>query len=731
MCEFACPRQIANFTQYLGYRSAEDKYESRKRSPEGSKPRLFDRRVFNELFERVFENGHSVMLTAPPFLRMSDSELARVYSDTWLTRRDNSYQIIKPCLPDSRADMDAFVSRYLRGEANSAIKACQNEVGLSSQTSITRRLNMFITLGLVPNALLPFGYEHCGSNYIEYDKQSDRKRGRPSVFTNYRSVSSLDKKLIVKVAKSASLPTRGGKLDIGELYYEFLGLYEKENNLPPAFINENGQYQYAYPQNLRISEGAFRYHLPKLIDFDKWMKLRDGVHKYEKDHKPKRGDSKDGVLGAGHIVEFDHTQLNTHVRLPGVHDKRYSAGRPYLCIAICVYTRYILGFSLSFRPPCWDNVAQCITNTVRNKVDLAAEYGVSIASDDWSCSHIAYKYRIDNGSEYPEEQEDELMSSPFNFEGSEQVSPGRGDLKSTCENKLGGIADKIAKNPGGMEKDRDSREQDASQQALLTLEDIGAQIIEEILLHNKTADRELSLDQDMLRAGIDSSPQAQWSYSLEYQMSGGNPVSQSDLPNLTYTLMPKVYANVKSDGISLPKHPELQYDADFSEAHHWYMQKKHKLRTDEFTVTVAYQTSSVDCIYYQTEDGSIIPFKLKSQCSQYEGMSYFEFEQTKKARKQMRVDQAEQRRAGKQYNKYQQKTRIARNEQEVRFVPKNTQRSYQKDTAKHNAQMRKDQMVKDAARTHKRLSDKFPTNYGDDNQTYLPDDRPNSSEEFY
>ncbi len=722
---------VANFTQYLGYKSAEDKYEPRERKNERSKPRLFELKKFNELFERVFKNGDSAMLTAPPFLTMSDSEVAQVYSESWLTRRDKSYQIIKPCLPKNRADIEAFVSSYLRGEANSVIQACQNEIGLSSQTSITRRLNNFIALGLVPNALLPFGYEHCGSNYIEYDRQSDSKRGRPSEFTDYRGVCASDKSLMKKVANSASLPVRGGVLDIGELYYEYLDAYEKENNLPPAFINEHGEYEYAYPQNLRISEGAFRYHLPQLIGFDKWIKLKDGVHKYEKDHKPKRGDSKDGVLGAGHIVEFDHTQLNTHVRLPGVHDKRYSAGRPYLCIAICVYTKYILGFSLSFRPPCWDNIAQCIINSVKNKVDLAAEYGVSISEDDWYSFHIPYKYRIDNGNEYPSEQEDELISSPFNFEGSQQVSPGRGDYKSTSENKLGGIADKIAKNPGGMEKDRDSREQDASQQALLLLEDIGAQIIDEILLHNKTAERELSLDQDMLRAGVDSSPQSQWRYSLEYQMSGGNPVAKSDIPNLTYTLMPKAYVNVKPDGLSLSKHPELQYDADFPDAHHWYMQKKHKLRTGEFTVKVAYQSSSVDCIYYQVEDGTIIPFRLKSQCSQYEGMSYFELEQTKKSRKQMRVERAEQRRAGKQYNKSRQIARIARNEQEARFIPKNTQRNYQKETALHNTQMRREQMAKDAARTHQHLSDKFPEVGDDGNQTYVPDSRPNTSEEFY
>lgn len=721
---------ITNYSQYLGYETGDKTFEHKSRSSQPNKPKLFKRNEFESMFERVVEDDFPLSLRLPSFLTMTDEEITSKYDENWLKRRDTSYGLIEPLIPATRSELEYFVYRYLAGEMFEEIKLHCQRIEMHSTTSITRRINSFIVFGLIKNALLPFGFQHCGSNYKHFDGDKVNKRGRKSIYTEYRGVTLEDKTLIKRIAKESKVANRGGILDKGLLYQNFLVRLGEDKGYPEPTIAHSGQYQFQYPQSWRISEETFRYHLKQLIGLDDWLKLRDGHHTFNKDHKPKTGDSRDGVLGAGHTVEFDHTELDMHVRLPGVHDKRYSAGRLYLCIAIDVYTKYVLGFSLSFRAPCWENVAECIINCVRNKQELAAEFGVTITSDDWYAFHMHIRYMIDNGKEYPKDREDEFMVSQFNFEASARASKGRGDQKATSERGLGSIIRKIAKNPGGIEKGRSAMEQDPSQQALLTYEDVGAQIIDEILLHNKTANREYLLDQDMLLAGIDNSPQSQWRYSLEHQMSGGNPVPESDIPSLRYTLLNKTTANIQKDGITLSKYPDLQYDADFGPAHDWYMQKKHNQSNRQISIQVAYTDGCVDHVYYKTEDGVIIPFALKSQCSQFEGMSFFEYEQIKKSRKNHQIAQKEQRLAGKVYNRTRQTKRIKANENTLRSVPKNTQTAYQTKTSEHNAVMRQQQLAADAQKSHNQLAPDFPRD-GAYESTGETVETTTSPEEFY
>lgn len=740
---------VANFTQYLGVTDEQNvsaktsnakskqgelgKYKARNNKPvrkgkvaQPNKPQFYQRSELSKFFERVYEDGRVKSLSLPPFITSSDDEhLDKQFGKHWLKRRDNSYGLIDPLLPESPEELHNFVAEYLQGNLFNAISQHIENTSLKSATSITRRLNTFITLGLVKNSLLPFGWEHCGNGESEDDTNnpSRKKRGRKSKYSDFRGILQSDKDLIIRVQRDFKISERGGRLDYGEMYDHYMWLFEKANNLPHAIRKSDGTYEWQYPENKRISSGMFRHHFNELIDLDKRLILKDGEHRYSNELTPKLGEAKDGVIGAGHVVEFDHSQIDTHVRLPGVHDKRYSSGRLYLCVAICVYTRYILGFSLSYRPPCWDNIAECIINCVRNKVELAAEYGVKINGQEWPSHHIPVSYRIDNGPEYPAEQENELLSSPFHFTSTQQVRKGAGIAKSIVERQIGTHVDKLARNPGGMEKKRDKMEQDASQQALLTARDIGAQLIDEILLHNNTADREHLLDKDMLEAGVDGTPHALWEYSLEEQMSGGNPVYEEDIPNLRYTLLPKKIANITSKGISFSDAPDLFYDSDADLTHDWYMAKIHKTGKYNSEVKVAYSNGSLDNIYYQTPDGKIVPFKLKNECERFSGMSWFEYGQVKKARKAKNIEQKNQRAAGRSYNKAKQMARIQRNQKEQSSVPLNDQRGYQTEVTRHNAQMRKEQLNADAEHAHNQMTPQFSVEKPEANTPNKPADK--------
>lgn len=734
---------VANYTQYLGYSHDTETFELKNRQAQPSKPRLFSRTEFAEAFDIIKKGDDAQTVIMPQFLGLSDEELLTTRTKEWLSRRDKALEVIRPLLPQEHYELSYFVMRYLRGEAHQEIKQYCLEGGHGSTTTITRKLNLYIVFGFTANALLPFGFEFCGTEKRAIDGNSEtktkkntkrRKRGRPGTYSNNRGANESDKRIIKDLIRDNKVSLRGGKLDISRLYDEYVVRYEDKFDLPHATLNKQRNYEFPYPESEIISQDTFRYHFKKLLPLEKFIKFRDGQHKFDKDHRPKRGDAKDGVVGAGHVVEFDHTQLDLHARMPGVHDKRFSAGRPWLVIAKDVYTKFILGFHISFRPPCWDNIAECIINCVENKVEFAARYGVELAERDWPSRHLHMLYKIDNGVEYPHEQESEIMASPFKFQGSQQVAKGRGDLKADSESTLGKLNRIVSNNPGGIDTGKDAMEQDASQQALLTIEDITAQLIDEIVLMNKTADRECSLDQDMLAAGVEPTPLAQWNYSIEHQMSGGNPVSKAQIPELQYTLLPKQMARIDADGITLKKYPQLQYDGEFKELENWYLQKKHKAAGAMSEIKVAIASGSIKRVYYR-DNNTIYPLDLKAQNSQYEDMSFFEFEQSVKARKQIQRDRKNSQQAGRVYNKRRQKERIEANQAVLAGVPSNSQRSYQKEIKNHNSIMRGEQACRDAHRINEYMSPNFPEQSANPLEPTACDSKaptkPKSSREFF
>ena len=116
-------------------------------------------------------------------------------------------------------------------------------------------------------------------------------------------------------------------------------------------------------------------------------------------------------------------------------------------------------------------------------------------------------------------------------------------------------------------------------------------------------------------------------------------------------------------------------------------------------------------------------------------MSFFEFEQSVKARKQIQRDRKNSQQAGRVYNKRRQKERIEANQAALAGVPTNSQRSYQKEIKNHNGIMRGEQAFRDAHRINEYMSPNFPEQSANPLEPTACDStaptKPKSSREFY
>jgi putative transposase len=94
------------------------------------------------------------------------------------------------------------------------------------------------------------------------------------------------------------------------------------------------------------------------------------------------------------IVQIDHTPVD--LILVDSHERK-PIGRPYLTVAIDVFSRCICGFYLSLDPPSATSVALCITSIIANKSAWLVEHDIDA---EWPLHGKPDCIHVDNGSEF-------------------------------------------------------------------------------------------------------------------------------------------------------------------------------------------------------------------------------------------------------------------------------------------------------------------------------------------
>jgi putative transposase len=94
-------------------------------------------------------------------------------------------------------------------------------------------------------------------------------------------------------------------------------------------------------------------------------------------------------------VECDHTITDLFVIDPVM---MLPIGRAFLTWMICVYTKMILGFYISFNPPSYLTVMECLKHAIRPKTYMRRKY--SSIKNDWNPYGIPEVLVVDNAREF-------------------------------------------------------------------------------------------------------------------------------------------------------------------------------------------------------------------------------------------------------------------------------------------------------------------------------------------
>lgn len=94
------------------------------------------------------------------------------------------------------------------------------------------------------------------------------------------------------------------------------------------------------------------------------------------------------------VVQIDHTKLDI-ILVDDIH--RMPIGRPWITLAIDVFSRMVTGFYISFDPPGAMSTGLCVSHSILHKAMALAKNGID---GDWPCWGFPKTLHMDNAKEF-------------------------------------------------------------------------------------------------------------------------------------------------------------------------------------------------------------------------------------------------------------------------------------------------------------------------------------------
>ncbi len=325
------------------------------------------------------------------------------------------------------------------------------------------------------------------------------------------------------------------------------------------------------------------------------------------------------------------------VYLVSSFDRYRIIGRPVVYLIIDVFSRLIVGFSVSLEGPSWLGAILALDNMIADKVEFCAQYERVIKREEWDCQFLPFAIFADRG-EF-EGYNADILVDVLGIR-IHNTSPYRGDLKGIIERSFGIAKEKFIKYVPGVVKERERGEKDHRLDGTLTLHDFRALMINHILHYN--ANHKLSWyrpDEFQVADHVPLKPINLWNWGIKNR-SGILQIPSRN--GVRFALLPRKQVTVNRFGIHFQK--DIYYMPPTT------LNKRGKFAK----VTIAYDPRLIDFIYLIPNDGSeIVPCPLTPASKLYLGRDLQEAEEFFALQNQQdELDQTNQNQSGAHFRSH-------------------------------------------------------------------------------
>lgn len=469
--------------------------------------------------------------------------------------------------------------------------------------------------GQTKNALLPF-FDECGAEGKDREGK-DRKLGRPSslarigntpagiILTNdVRSKLLRGYKEYYVSGKEKTLPKAHQRTL--EAYFS-IPFDERDEDKRKVFV------PILLPADQLPSFLQFRYIHEKYDDLTRLLTSREGERRFALRHRAVLGESTHLAWGPGSLYQGDSTIGDIH--LVSSRNRSRLIGRPVIYIIIDVFTRMIVGFSVSLEGPSWLGMMLALYNATVDKVAYCKEYGIDITHDMWPSNRLPEAIMGDRG-----ELEGYNSTNLVDYLDIDiaNTPPYRCDWKGVIEQNFRLISNEVIHwKPGATYTKRERGDKDYRLEACLTLPEFRKLMILCILKHNNHHRMDwYDMDEFMITDYVEPYPNDLWQWGMAHR-SGHQRVKSSEVIQLN--LLPGDTASVTPYGICFQ---DVYYTCERAIKEQWYV----KARKKRWTVPIAYDPRQLDTIYLALDRHSKSePCELVGrERAKYQGRDWFE-----------------------------------------------------------------------------------------------------------
>ena len=502
-------------------------------------------------------------------------------------KRDRAWETIAPVVKTEGLDPYLPTSRGL------LIRKAVQITGIHKKV-IYEWLIKYWQGGKSKNALLP-KYKKCGTNNKwRIDETSKHKRiGRPNQLQR-KTGKTNGIQITTKVKQDFK---RGIKK-----YYERL----EKSNLRWAYrrtLNDFFHIGYEIKDGVPVPILPDASCLPTFRQFYYWyekefrnpkqeLTARFGKREFEMNYRALLNDSTTMAFGPGSVYQIDATIGDIYLVNEMIRSR--IIGRPVVYIVIDVFSRYIVGIAVTLEGPSWLGAMLALDNVVTDKVAFCAEYGITIKPENWNCQSLSEAILADRG-EFESYSADSLVNNlGIRIQN---TPPYRGDFKGIVERAFGKANENfIHFLPGAVEKARVRGEKDYRLDAVLTLREFYALLIQYVLNYNSS--NFLSWyrkDEFQISDQVELYPQDLWDWGIENR-SGHLRTLPQEIVRLN--LLPRKQASITEYGIHFEK--EIYYTCELARNEGWFERARQR---KSWKVEIAYDPRNLNNIYIPSKNG--------------------------------------------------------------------------------------------------------------------------------
>lgn len=251
----------------------------------------------------------------------------------------------------------------------------------------------------------------------------------------------------------------------------------------------------------------------------------------------------DGMFPAGRypldIVQIDHTPMDVIVV-----DEQYRQPltRPFLTLAIDVYSRMIVGFYISLEEPSYFSVSQCLTQAILSKEKVLRDYGVE---GTWNVWGLPRALHMDNGQDF---RSVELQRACEQYNISIEWRPvARPQYGGHIERLIGTVMRTVHTLPGTTFSNIKQRgEYNSEKEAVMTLYELEQWFCEYVVnMYHKT-----------VHSAIGMAPERKFEIGIfgnEQELGKGLPEKIEDGDHFRLSLLPSVERSIQQFGVTIEK----------------------------------------------------------------------------------------------------------------------------------------------------------------------------------